>query len=40
MVTASFRFRLQAEERELLLAFSETSPDYMRRTRRVIPFVI
>ena len=40
LVTASFWFRMLAEERELLLAFPETYPDYMRRTRRVIPFVI
>ncbi len=40
LIIVCFWVRMLAEERQLLLAFPEAYPDYMRRTRRVVPFII
>lgn len=40
VVTGCFWVRMLAEERQLLRAFPDEYPAYMRATRRVIPFIL
>lgn len=39
VVTSAFAWRIRVEERALTTAFPDAYPDYMRKTKRLLPFV-